>query len=257
VKVSIVTPVYNEPRIRHTLESIQAQEGVPELKSIVVDGGSTDETTEIIDEYADQIDTLISEPDEGVYDAMNKGIDRATGDVVGILNSDDRYDGPHVLRTVLDAFEESDADLSYGDLVYVDDDDSVVRYWKSGDFRPRRFYYGWMPPHPTVFVRREVYEQYGRFDLDFPISADYEFLLRVLLKEGVSATYVDDVLVRMATGGQSDASIRNILYANLEVYRAWQKNGIRGGIHVPVVKPLRKIPQYFIPVARNASLGQS
>jgi len=206
----------------------------PRTRSIVVDGGSTDETTEIIDEYADQIDTLTSEPDEGVYDAMNKGIDAATGDIVGILNSDDRYNGPHVLRTILDAFEGSDADLSYGNLVYVDDDDSVVRYWESGDFRPRRFYYGWMPPHPTVFVRREVYEQYGRFDLDFPIAADYEFLLRVLLKQGMLATYVDDMLVRMATGGQSNASVRNIVAANVEVIVRGERTGYAVGCTCPL-----------------------
>lgn len=245
MKVSIVTPVYNEPRIRHTLESIQAQENVPELESIVVDGGSTDETTSILDEYANQIDTLISEPDDGMYDAMNKGIDCATGDIVGILNADDRYNGPDVLSTVLDTFEGSDADLSYGDLVYVDDDDNVVRYWKSGEFQPRRFYFGWMPPHPTVFVRRSVYEEYGQFDPDFSIAGDYEFLLRVLFKEELSVTYIDDVLVRMANGGRSNASLRNILYSNLEVYRAWQQNDLRGGMQVPIVKPLRKIPQYF------------
>jgi len=245
MKLSIITPVYNEPQIRYTLDSIQAQEGDPELESIVVDGGSTDETTDIIDEYADQIDTLVSEPDEGTYDAMNKGIERATGDIVGILNADDRYNGPDVLRRVREAFQQSDADLCYGDLVYVDEDDEVVRYWESGEYSPRRFYYGWMPPHPTVFVRREVYDQYGTFDLDFPIAADYEFLLRVLLKEGVSPAYVDDVLVRMATGGQSNASVRNIVAANLEVYRSWRKHGLWGGLHVPVVKPLRKVPQYF------------
>lgn len=245
MKVSIITPVYNDPRIRRALESIHTQEGVPELESIVVDGGSTDKTTQVITEYTDQIDILISEPDRGVYDAMNKGIECATGDVIGILNSDDRYNGSHVLRTVLDAFEKTDADLSYGDLVYVDDNDSVVRYWESGEFRPQRFYFGWMPPHPTVFVKREVYEQHGRFDLDFPIAADYEFLLRILLKKGVTATYVDDVLVRMATGGQSNASVRNILQSNQEVYHALRKHDIRFGSHIPLVKPLRKIPQYF------------
>jgi glycosyltransferase involved in cell wall biosynthesis len=245
MKISIVTPVYNEPRIRQTLESIHSQEDIPELESIVVDGGSTDETTTILNEYADQIDTLISEPDDGTYDAMNKGINRATGDIVGILNADDRYNSSTVLRSVLNGFEQTDADLCYGDLVYVDDNDNVVRYWKSGEYAPRRFYFGWMPPHPTVFVRREVYDTYGTFDLDFPIAADYEFLVRVLLKNELSTTYVDDTLVRMAIGGQSNASVRNIITANLEVYRAWQKHNLRGGFHVPVVKPLRKVPQYL------------
>jgi glycosyltransferase involved in cell wall biosynthesis len=245
MKISIVTPVYNEPRIRHTLDSIHSQEGVPELESIVVDGGSTDETTTILDEYADQIDTLISEPDNGTYDAMNKGIDCATGDIIGILNADDRYNRSTVLRTVLDEFKQTDANLCYGDLVYVDANDEVVRYWESGEYSPRRFYFGWMPPHPTVFVRRGVYDAYGTFDLDFPIAADYEFLVRVLLKSELSTTYVNDTLVRMATGGQSNASVRNIIAANVEVYRAWQKHDVSGGLHVPIVKPLRKVPQYL------------
>lgn len=245
MKISIVTPVYNEPRIRHTLDSIYSQEGVPELESIVVDGGSTDETTAILDEYADQIDTLISEPDDGTYDAMNKGIDCATGDVIGILNADDRYNGATVLRTVLDKFKQTDADLSYGDLIYVDDNDKVVRYWESGECTSRRFYFGWMPPHPTVFVRREVYDTYGTFDLDFSIAADYEFLVRVLLKNELSTTYMNATLVRMTIGGQSNASIRNIIASNIEVYRAWRKHDISGGLHVPIVKPLRKVPQYL------------
>lgn len=245
MKISIVTPVFNEPRIRQTLDSVCSQQGVAEIETIVIDGGSTDNTLSIISEYADWVDVLISEPDDGVYDAMNKGIERAGGDIVGILNADDRYQDTDVLRTVLDTFEKNDMDLCYGDLVYVDENDDVVRYWESGEYDPKRFYFGWMPPHPTVFVKRDLYGRYGTFDLDFPIAADYELLLRVLLKEGVSAGYIDDVLVRMATGGQSNASLRNILKANREVYRAWQKHDLRGGMHVPVVKPLRKIPQYL------------
>lgn len=245
MKISIVTPVYNEPRIRQTLESIHSQKDITELESIVVDGGSTDETTAILDEYADQIDTLISEPDDGTYDAMNKGINCATGDLIGILNADDRYNRSDVLQTILSAFSKSDADLCYGDLVYVDDNDDVVRDWRSGEYNPRRFYFGWMPPHPTVFVRREVYERYGTFDLNFRLAADYEFLLRVLLVEGVSAMYVDNTLVRMATGGQSNASVSNIIEGNIEVYRAWQKHDLSAGIQVPAMKPLRKIPQYL------------
>jgi len=248
MKVSIVTPAFNEPRIRHTLDSVYSQTNVPDLETVVIDGGSTDETTAILDEYSDRIDTLVSEPDDGIYDAMNKGINRATGNIVGILNADDRYSGPNVLRSVLNTFQQTNADLCYGDLLYVNSDDDVVRYWKTGEYSPRRFYLGWMPPHPTVFVRRGVYERHGTFNLDFPIAADYEFLLRVLLKEGISAAYVDDILVRMATGGRSNASIRSIVRANLEVYRAWQKHGLRGGFHVPVIKPLRKIPQYFQPI---------
>jgi len=245
MKISVITPVYNEPRIRYTLESILSQRGVSEIEIVVVDGNSTDETSSIIEEYADSIDVLIREPDEGVYDAMNKGIKNATGDIVGILNADDRYQDDSILQSVIEAFETTEADLCYGDLVYVDDDDEVVRHWVSGTYRPRRFYYGWMPPHPTVFVKNEVYDRYDTFDLDFSIAADYELLLRLLLRHNLSATYIDDVLIRMATGGKSNESPMNVLKANVEVYKSWKKNGLSGGVHVPILKPLRKIPQFF------------
>jgi len=244
-EISIITPVFEDPRVEHALESIRAQRDVSGVETIVVDGGSTGETRQVLGAHDDLINTLISEPDDGVYDAMNKGIDRASGDIIGILNADDRYQDPTVLRRVLDSLSASGASLCYGDLVYVDDAESVVRYWKSGAYNPNRFYFGWMPPHPTVFVRQTVYDRYGTFDLNYRIAADYEFLLRVLLAGDVSATYVDDVLVRMATGGQSNASVRNIFDANIEVYRAWRKHDLRGGLHVPVVKPLRKFSQYL------------
>jgi glycosyltransferase len=245
MNVSIVTPVYNEPRIEHTLESILSQQGVSELEMIVVDGESTDETTEILAAYRDQIDILISEPDEGVYDAMNKGINKATNDVVGILNADDRYQHSNVLQNVTDTFEETEADLCYGDLVYVDGQDSIVRYWESGSYQPQRFYFGWMPPHPTVFVRRNTYNQYGKFDLEFDIAADYELLLRLLLKEEVDAAYLDEVLVRMALGGQSNQSLSSIFRANVEVARSWQKHNLKAGPLISIIKPLRKISQYY------------
>lgn len=245
MKISIITPVYNEPRIQQTLDSILSQRGLPELETIVVDGESTDETATILEEYSSRIDVLIREPDEGVYDAMNKGIELATGDVVGILNADDRYNDDQVLKDVMDSMQKSEADLCYGDLVYVDSNDEVVRYWRSGPFRRFKYYFGWMPPHPTFFVREDVYDEFGDFDLSFPIAADYELMLRFLLKYDLSITYVDRVLVRMATGGQSNESIRNILQANWEVWRAWQKNSIPGGQLAPIAKPLRKIPQYI------------
>lgn len=245
MEISIITPVFNDPRIKRALDSVQTQQDVAELEMIVVDGGSSDETLDILDGYSNFIDTTISEPDDGVYDAMNKGIEQSTGDIVGILNSDDQYCGSDVLRTVLNTFQKTSADLCYGDLVYVDEDGTTVRYWKSGAYQPRRFYFGWMPPHPTVFVRQKVYEEYGHFDLDFPIAADYEFLLRLLVNGELSVAYIDDILVKMATGGQSNASLRNILKANIEVLRAWQKNDLRWGLPVSLLKPLRKLPQYI------------
>ena len=250
MKFSIVTPVYNDPRLKSTLESVLGQSDVsPEI--IIVDGQSTDETVSIIEEYQDLIDTLICEPDEGIYDAMNKGILRAKGDVVGVLNADDRFQDEFVLRDVRDKLNQTGADVCYADLVYVDEQDEVVRYWESGDYQPRRFYFGWMPPHPTFFVRRGFYDRYGMFDLEFSIAADYELMLRFLLKQGASAAYVDRVLVRMAEGGKSNESVRNIVVANKQVYKSWRKNNLRGGALSSVLKPLRKLGQFVRKPAEN------
>lgn len=242
--VSIVTPVLDEPRLASAIESVRDQRTTATIELLVVDGGSGDETTHILDDYDTDIDVLVREPDDGLYDAMNKGIERASGDVVGILNADDRYEGPTVIQSVLDALDETGADSCYGDLVYVDEADDVVRYWRAGECHPRKFYLGWMPPHPTFYARRAVYEQFGTFDLAYSIAADYELMLRFLLKHGISTTYLDRLLVRMTTGGTSNASVGNIIRANREVYRAWRDNGLRGGGLVPLLKPLRKVTQF-------------
>ena len=244
MKISIITPVFNDRRVGRALDSILAQRHEHELELIVVDAGSTDGTLDILAGYADRISTLISEPDDGIYDGMNKGIRHATGDVVGILNADDRYADSHALRDVLATFGDESADACYGNLVYVNDEDEVVRYWKSGAPSVAKWYRGWMPPHPTFFVRRRVYERHGVFDLEFPIAADYELMLRLLLKERVQVKYVDRVLVRMALGGASNGSVSNIVKANKEVVRAWRRNGLRGGLLVPILKPASKALQF-------------
>ncbi len=244
MKISIITPVFNDRRVGRALDSILSQRHEHELELIVVDAGSTDGTMEILEGYQDRIATLISEPDDGIYDGMNKGIRHATGDVVGILNADDRYADDSVLRDVMDTFAGERADACYGNLVYVNDDDEVMRYWKSGAPSAAKWYRGWMPPHPTFFVRRAVYERHGLFNLDFPIAADYELMLRLLFKERVRVRYVDRVLVRMALGGASNGSISNIIRANTEVARAWKANRLRGGFFVPFLKPASKIVQF-------------
>lgn len=246
MKLSLITPVYDDPRVERALASAHDQR-LPddvELERIVVDGGSGDPTASILEDWREEIDVLVSEPDEGIYDAMNKGVDAASGDVVGILNADDRYQDERVLADVVNRFREQDVDACYGDLVYVDEDDDVVRYWESGEHAPERWRRGWMPPHPTFFVHREVYEEHGVFDLDYPIAADYELMLRLLLVHEVRVGYIDRVLVRMATGGNANASASAVLDANLEVRRAWQKHGLDGGGLVPVLKPLRKAVQF-------------
>ena len=244
MKISIITPVFNDVRVGRALDSILSQRHEHDLELIVVDAASTDGTMEVLERYRDSITTLISEPDNGIYDGMNKGIRHATGDVVGILNADDRYSDETVLRDVAEVFADDAADACYGNLVYVNHNDEIERYWKTGDVSLRKWYWGWMPPHPTFFVRRSIYDEYGGFNLEFPIAADYELMLRLFVRLRISVRYLDRVLVRMALGGASNGSISNIIRANSEVARAWRSNGLRGGFLVPFLKPASKIFQY-------------
>ena len=227
------------------LDSILAQQDTAELELVVIDGGSTGGTMDVLEAYRDRLAVLVSEPDEGIYDAMNKGIGLCTGDVIGILNADDRYSDPQVLADVLDLFKDERVDACYGNQVFVDGNDRVVRYWKSGPYRAARLYLGWMPPHPTFFVRSRVYERLGVFDTRYPIAADYEFMLRVLLKHGISVKYIDRVLVRMAVGGNSRPSPANIVAGSVEVFCAWKQNGPPLGYLAPILKLARKPAQYF------------
>jgi glycosyltransferase len=244
MRVSIITPVYNDPRLRGSLKSIQNQEEILKPEIIVVDGESTDETVEVLNDFQEFIDILISEPDDGIYDAMNKGIRRASGEIIGILNADDRYQDQYVLRDVSTRMKNTETKTCYGDLVYVNGDDKVVRYWDSGSYRQKKIYYGWMPPHPAFFVRSGVYNQYGMFDTEYCIAADYDLMLRFLLKHDLSTSYLDRTLVRMATGGKSNKTILNVIKSNWEVAKSWKKNGLRGGPIVSLLKPLRKVSQF-------------
>jgi glycosyltransferase len=194
------------------------------------------------------VSRILSEKDNGIYDAMNKGIGLATGDVIGILNSDDMYTDGEVLQKVAEAFADPKVMTVYADLQYVDQDnpEKVIRTWKTGQFRKKSFYYGWMPPHPTFFVRREVYDQVGLFNTSLRSAADYELMLRILLKYGMSVVYIPHVIVRMRAGGMSNASLRNRLRANKEDRMAWKLNGLQPYFFTLYMKPLRKIPQYII-----------
>ena len=223
-----------------------AAQSVP-VEHIVVDGASTDGTQEVLDRYKGDLAVALSEPDRGIYDAMNKGIALAAGDYVGLLNADDRHAGPDVLAAVIEAFESTGAGAVYGDLVYVDGEDGsrVVRYWRSGGYRRSAFRWGWMPPHPAFFVRREVYREFGDFNLDLGSAADYEIMLRFLYRHRVEACYLPRILVRMATGGVSNRSLGNRLRANRMDKRAWAVNGLRPLPWTFVAKPVRKIGQWI------------
>lgn len=247
MKVSVITVVYNNREtVAGAIESVLGQQH-SELEYIVVDGGSTDGTLEVINEYRDSISHIISEPDNGIYDAMNKGIARATGELIGILNSDDAYASNRVLRDVVKVFDAQRVDCVYGDLVYVSDHETrrVIRYWQAGEFSRGKFRWGWAPPHPTLFLRREVYEQHGRFNTDLNIAADYELMLRFLYKHRVPAAYVPEVLVCMKDGGTSNQSLRNRLRGHIQCHRAWAVNGFRSARLRLLFKPLSKLPQYL------------
>lgn len=246
MKISIITVVRNNKKtVEEAIESVLAQT-YQELEYIIVDGASTDGTIEIVKNYRDKITKLISEPDKGIYDAMNKGIALATGDVIGILNSDDFYVDAFVIEKVAKGFENQ-VDSVYGDLVYVNKNDSakVVRYWKSKNTYEGIFQTGWYPAHPAFFVKREIYERYGCFNLDFKIAADCELMLRFLGKYKISSIYLPEVLVKMRTGGESNRSIVNILKANMECYDAWKVNGLYINPVRFLLKPLSKILQFF------------
>jgi glycosyltransferase len=245
-KISIVTTTYNSAAmIKDTLESIRRQD-YPHVESIIVDGQSTDATLPIVLEYP-HVGLCISEPDNGIYAAMNKGIRLASGDVVGILNSDDVYYDETVLSRVAEVFQREGCDAVYGDLVYVDRKDTfkVVRRWKAGVFKANAFMWGWMPPHPTFFVRRSLYTKYAGFAPQFKIAADYDLMLRLIHKHRISLCYIPAVLVKMRNNGASNRSWANRFKANKEDSLAWTSNGLQPFWFTRFLKPLRKLHQFI------------
>ena len=246
MKISIITSVYNNKEtIAEAIESVLSQ-SYDNIEYIVVDGASTDGTVEVIQRYADRIDTFITEPDKGIYDGLNKGVALSTGDVIGFLHSDDLFEDENVVAKIAENFSKAGIDSIYGDLNYVSKEDinNVVRYWKSGSFNLRKLENGWMPPHPTFYVKREVYEKYGAFDTSFNISADYDSILRFLGREGISTRYIPEVLVKMRVGGESNRSLQNIIEKTKEDLRAVKKNNV-GHMRSIIFKNLSKIPQFF------------
>jgi glycosyltransferase len=244
--ISVITVVKNACNtIEDCIASVLSQDHPAEY--ILVDGGSTDGTLDVIMPYRKHIARLVSEPDKGMYDGLNKGIRMATGEVIGFLHTDDLYASDSVLETVSRFFEEHNVDSCYGDLVYVDkkDPDKVVRYWKSCIYRNGLFKTGWMPPHPTFFVKRDIYEKYGYFNTDFKIAADYELMLRFIEKYKISTCYIPEVLVKMRMGGMSNRSLKNLFIKSSEDYKAWKINNLSGGIYTILLKNLCKLPQFI------------
>jgi glycosyltransferase len=247
MKISIITVGFNcKNTLEDCIKSVLSQ-NYPDVEYIIIDGGSTDGTLDVIKKYKNDIAYFVSEPDKGIYDAMNKGIKAATGDIIGILNSDDVYADNEILQSVAACIFEKKVDSCYGDLFYVtaNDMDRKVRYWKAGSFNKNNFIRGWMPPHPTFFVRRSVYEQFGLFNLNFPLAADYELMLRFLYKYDVSTYYIPQCLVRMRTGGACKPGLLNTFNNMIENYRAWRVNDLKPNPLTFIMKPLHKTSQFL------------
>ena len=244
IKISIITVVRNNRRtINDAINSVLSQ-NYRKLEYVIVDGASSDGTVEVVEE-AIRVNSakdikFISEKDYGIYDAMNKGILLASGDIIGTLNSDDYYLNRNVVSDIADEFVTKNVDSTFADLVYVrtDDLDKIVRYYSSADFHPKKMAYGWMPAHPTFFVKKRLYDQYGAYKTDYQISADYELIARFLVKNKASYSYIPKVLVKMRIGGASTRSLKNSWILNKEVLRACSENGIKTNI----IKLLSKYP---------------
>jgi glycosyltransferase len=245
VKISVVTATWNcAETVADCLGSVAAQSYL-NREHVVIDGASKDKTFEILSSHKDQLSVLVSEPDKGIYDALNKGIAKASGDVVGFLHADDVYGSPDALALIAEAFEDPAVCAVYGDLQYVRKDDvsQVVRYWKSSPFSLSRLSWGWMPAHPTLYVRREWYGRIGGFDTKYKIAADYFSILRLFSQTDFKSVYVPHVLVKMRLGGESNRSIKNIIRKSREDWDALRRSGV-GGVGAIVWKNLSKIGQF-------------
>ncbi len=247
MKLSIITVVRNgESTIRAAIESVINQ-SQSDVEYIIIDGNSSDSTLSIINQYKEHISKVVSEQDEGIYFAMNKGIDLASGDIIGILNADDFYNDSSILSEVVKTFERSGADGVYGDLLYVDQKEiaKIKRYWIAGVASKNKFVWGWMPPHPSFFLKKEVYDSFGKFDTTFKSAADYELMLRVMIKHNIQVEYIPRIITHMRTGGVSNSSLLGRLRANAEDRKAWEVNGLKPYFFTTIFKPLRKLNQYW------------
>lgn len=248
MKISIITATFNSAKtIESSIQSVIDQT-YPDIEYIIVDGGSTDQTLELVESYQKDYTNIIfnSEPDQGIYDALNKGIAKATGEVIGFLHSDDFFENEKVIQDIMTCFQNQQSDGVYGDLKYVNaaQPTKVVRYWKSRSFHKSLLTKGWMPAHPTLFLKKEIYQLFGKFDLKFSIAADYDFMLRILKEEILSFAYLPQVITNMRVGGASNRSLKNIIQKSKEDYQALQNNKI-GGWSILLQKNLSKIPQFF------------
>lgn len=247
MKITIITVSYNSAAtIRDTIDSVLSQD-YPDIEYIIVDGLSTDGTQDIVLSYGARISKFISEKDKGLYDAMNKGIGMATGAIVGIINSDDLYMNSQIISEVAAVFNKGNVDVVYGDLFYFKTGfpNTPLRYYKGGVFSLRRVRYGLMPPHPTFFIKKDVYEKYGKFDLRFTLSADFDLILRFLGVHKVPFEYLPKVLVKMRTGGKSTSSLKRTMIMNREDLESCRKYGIKSNLLKFYLKYPIKLLNFF------------
>jgi glycosyltransferase involved in cell wall biosynthesis len=244
-KISLITVVYNaENTIADCIESVIGQ-NFRNIEYIIIDGASTDGTIQIIQKYKHHLTHFVSEPDKGIYDAMNKGIKLATGDVVGILNADDFFADNTVLSVIAGTFEKKNTNIIYGDLDYINAKGKVIRKWRSGKFTSKSFNLGWMPPHPTFYCKRNLFEKFGLYSLNYGTAADYELMIRYLYVNKLTAAYINKVIIKMKTGGKSNKSFNNRVKGLFFDLMAMRNNRILLPFLALLVKPLRKIIQYF------------
>jgi glycosyltransferase involved in cell wall biosynthesis len=245
LKISLITVTRNaEKTIRRCIESVIAQ-NYNNIEYIIIDGGSTDATMQIVSQYKQHIHLFISEPDEGIYDAMNKGIKKSSGNIIGILNSDDYFAYNDVISCVASAFTRQTADVVYGNLDYVSPKGAIIRKWHSGAYTTGMFNWGWMPPHPTFYCKRSLFEKMGLYDLQFGTAADYELMLRFIHLNKVNVYYLNKTMVKMNIGGISNKTYLNRLNAWIFDYKAMRKNGVKFPLLCIIFKPVRKIMQYL------------
>jgi len=244
-KISLITVTFNAgSTISRCIESVIGQ-NFTNIEYIVIDGGSTDNTLEILDQYKAYINVFVSEPDKGIYDAMNKGIKLANGDVIGMLNADDFFMDSTVSSTIADIFSQQNAEIVYGDLDYISLQGKIVRKWRSGAYERNKFKYGWMPPHPTFYCKKDLFKQFGLYSLEYGTAADYELMLRFMYLHKIKAFYVPKVLVKMNIGGASNKTLNNRIKGLFFDMKAMRNNKIPIPFITLIFKPLRKIIQYF------------
>ena len=247
MKITIITVAYNSARtIGDTLRSVAAQSHA-DIEHIVIDGASTDGTLDVVRREGQHVSRVVSQPDRGIYDAMNKGLALATGDAVGFLNSDDMFATEHSVAHLAATLESNAVDAVFGDLVFVDAKDTqrVVRYWRAQPHLPGASASGWMPPHPTLYVRLDALRRSGGFSLNYRLQADFELTLRLFEIQKIRASYLPEVLVRMRMGGATTGSLRNIIRGNVEASRACRSNGFPGGLRFIARKMASRLPQFL------------